>query len=190
MNLWYTFSWLVYTSFCKSYLVKFVVFLVLPYLWCFHRGSILKLHKLGWWLNCVNRDNRMREECGYWVVWFAFTMFVGVLFCISVLGREKEGVGGWVCMWLFAINYFLIYTKKQSIFCYSLQLYKKLKHLFFENAWLSAILIVFTSLMQQDPSISAIFWLGNALLRLEQATASPWKMNAVAVAIVVVAVVL
>lgn len=49
--------------------------------------------------------------------------------------REREGGGGgWVCMWLFAINYFLIYTKKQSIFCYSLQLYKKLKHLFFENA--------------------------------------------------------
>lgn len=51
-------------------------------------------------------------------------------------------------------------------------------------------LIVFASLMQQDPSISAIFWLGNASLRLEQVTASPWKTNAVAVVIVVVAVVL
>ena len=58
-------------------------------------------------------------------------------FAFRFWGERKRGGwggGGWVCMWLFAINYFLIYTKKQSIFCYSLQLYKKLKHLFFENA--------------------------------------------------------
>lgn len=119
-------------------------------------------HIYCWWLSCRHLiPEWWEEECGWQMMSFAFIVFV---------------------LWLHFKYIFLL-------FCFE----KRVLYIVFSfscTALKCMALTVFASLMQQDPSISAIFWLGNASLKLEQVTASPWKTNAVAAVIAVVAVVL